>query len=670
MPLPVELPISKHFPKDRQTEIAKYVDDRLTALTQSLRQLREDKITQWRRIYMGMPREKVKSFPWQNASNMVVQLVGSYVDQLKAKFLMSIFGMDPLFEVDLNGVWDRSEHAEEQREALQAWRAYTGLESSKLNLLPKYEAWASTIIRYGMGAIKLLPSRTVEQVATTVTESGTVLFEEHVRHDGPVALPLIFEDFLIPLTVSEIEHSPFTAQRARMSRFDLEAMKYDKTYDKTAVEKVLVQPDRVGSERTEQELKIDQGTQSSSGDPTADEWDIYECYFPYQVAGKTFQLIYIYHLGTKSTLKAVFNWLPENSIPFIKGVLGYDGERSYGFGFCEMLKDYQEEVSAIHNRRGDASTLANTNIFRVGSGTQLDANFSVFPNAIFPGETGAFEAVPLGRTANETIKDESMTLQLATDRAGVGPSSSGSGSGTVGKKGIYSAMGTYAVMQEGDTRANLNKTSFKQAHVLLGRQATLYDAYFGISEKDMKSLGKQAEHLKKALENIKAGRISLPIRAATGSINKEVEKQNLMLLLNNVRSHWQMETQMIQAAENPMLSAMQKDYLLQTVIAGNMLMTKIIKEFGITDPSAILPEPAGIQMESDQMHQQILQQKAQQIAQQIAQSQQGGTQQQLQAPAQGSNQAQAQTGQPGAAPSSAPQAAPQAAEPAQMETGQ
>jgi hypothetical protein len=642
MPLPVELPISKHFPKERQEEIAKYVDDRLSALTQSLRQLREDKITQWRRIYMGMPKEKVKSFPWQNASNMVVQLVGSYVDQLKAKFLMSIFGMDPLFEVELNGTWDRTERAEEQREALQAWRTYTGLESSKLNLLPKYEAWASTIIRYGMGAIKLLPARTVEQVATTVTSSGSIIFEEHVRHDGPVALPLIFEDFLIPLTVDEIEHSPFTAQRARMSRFDLEAMKYDKTYDKAAVIKVLGEPDRVGSERTEQELKTDQGVQSSSGDPTADEWDIYECYFPYQVAGKTFQLICTYHLTSKSMLKAVFNWLPENSIPFIKGVLGYDGERSYGFGFCEMLKDYQEEVSAIHNRRGDASTLANTNIFRVGSGTQLDAQFSVFPNAIFPGETGAFEAVPLGRTASETIKDESMTLQLATDRAGVGPSASGSGSGSVSKKGTYSAMGTYAIMQEGDTRANLNKTSFKQAHVLLGRQATLYDAYFGIPENDLKSLGKQADHLKKALENIKSHRLSLPIRAATGSINKEVEKQNLMLLLNNVRSHWQMETQMLQASENPMLSPMQKDYLLQTVIAGNMLMTKIIKEFGISDPSAILPEPAGIQIESDQMHQQILHQKARQIAQSMMENQQQTGQGQPQASGQPNQPAQTQ----------------------------
>ena len=620
MPLPVELPVSKHFPAERQAEIAKYVEDRLTALKQQLFELRERKITQWRRIYTGMPRERFKSFPWQNASNLVVQLVGSYVDQLKAKFIMSIFGVDPLFEVDLMGKWKREERAEEQREATQEWLTQSFLDAGKLNALPKYSAWASTTIRYGMGAMKLLPERVVEQVATSSTPNG-VIFEEHVRHDGPVALPLIFEDFLIPLTVAEIERSPFTAQRARMSEFDLLAMKHDKTYDRKLVEKIMQNPDRVGPEKTTQDLQIDQGAQSSSGGESAKEWDIYECYFPYQVAGKTFQLIYTYHLESKSVLKAVFNWLPENAIPFVKAVLGYDGERSYGFGFCEMLKDYQEEVSAIHNRRGDASTLSNTNIFRVGGGTQLDNQFSVYPNAIFPGEDGAFEVIPLGRQANETIKDEQMTLQLATDRAGVGPSASGSGAGTVNKKNAYSAMGTYSVMQEGDTRANLNKTEFKQAHYLLGRLKILYDANFGIAQRDMESMGEQAEFLEKAFENIKKKRLCLPIKAATGSINKEVEKQNLMLLLNNVRAHYQMVAQMMQAVENPMLSPTQKDYFLQTVVAGNMLMMRICKDFGIPDPTAVIPTPAGVEVDAQMTHQQVMQAKAKQIGDMLKQQQ-------------------------------------------------
>lgn len=596
MPLPVELPISKHFPPDRQKEISEYCWKRLQSLRSSLKGIREDKITSWRRIYYGVPREASKSFPWQNASNLVVQLVGSFVDQLKAKILMSVFGVDPLFTVELVGEWPREEKGEEQRSALESWLTYSGVEPSYLNLLPKYSAWVSTMIRYGMGAIKILPERRVEQVAASLSDTGRVVFEERTRHDGPVAHPLQFEDFLIPLTVAELERSPFTAQRVRMSRFDLELLQHDPSYDKAAVEVVLKSPDRNGPDRTTREVEQDQGTQSNSGTEVDAEWDIFECYFPYTVAGRTFHLILTYHFETKQTLKAVFNWLPENSLPFIKAVLGYDGERSYGFGFCEMLKDYQEEVSAIHNRRGDASTLSNTNIFRIQGGTQLDSQFSVYPNAIFPGEDGAFEAIPLGRTANETIKDETITLQLATDRAGVGPSSSGSGAGTVNKKGAYSAMGTYSVMQEGDTRANLNKTEFRQAHYLLGRQKILYDANFGIPDRDLKAFGQQAAALKSAFENTRKNRLRLPIRAATGSINKEVEKQNLMLLLNNYRAHWQMGIQLLSQMDSPMVPPVVKDYMWQTFLAGNLLMGKISKDFGILDPTAILPAPSGAEV--------------------------------------------------------------------------
>src|SRR5271165_2362132 len=269
MPLPVELPLSKHFPRERLNEIEKYVQERLESLVNSLSDLRERKITKWRRIYQGMPLEPTKSFPWQNASNVVIQLVGSFADQMLAKWLMSIFGIDPLWQVNVNGIWEREEKAEEQRAATQDWLVFSGMAPGYLNLLPKYQAWGSTVIRYGLGAMKLMPERVVEKVAAYEDSAGRVMFQDYVKHDGPVALPLLFEDFLIPLTVSELERSPFTAQRVRMSKFDLELLVHDKTYDKAVIEEMLKNPDRQGPDQTERELQMDQGVQSGdSGGPT------------------------------------------------------------------------------------------------------------------------------------------------------------------------------------------------------------------------------------------------------------------------------------------------------------------------------------------------------------------------------------------------------------------
>jgi hypothetical protein len=608
MPIPTEVPISHLFSDERIKDIEGYSKDRIQSLVRGLRGIREEKINKWRKVYNGTPREKTKSFPWQNASNVVIQLVGSYVDQLVAKIVMGSVAMEPLFTTELVGEFPQEDNAEKQRVAVEEWLAYRMLEPSQVNYLPKAVIWIRNMVRYGFGAIKVIPEKVVEQV---VKEDGG--FREYVRHNGPVAYPIMFEDFLMPSTTIELERSPFIAQRSRFERFEIESMLHDPSYDRARIREALKSPTRQGPDRNQQQIENETGAKIDTGNSVVDQWDVYECYFPYNVAGKKFQLISTCIADDNAEnprfIKSVFNWLPDNSLPYTGARLGSDGERAYGFGFCEMLKDYQEEVTAIHNRRGDASTLANTNLIRIDTGQQIDTQFSIFPNATVPAAKDAIEVIPLGRTANETIKDEGMSLQLAQDRAGVGPSSSGSGGGTVNKKGSYSAMGTFATMQEGNTRANLNLTEFRQSHYCFGRTSLMYDAHFGVAEKDIQAMGKMGQYLQKALENVKSGKIILPVRAATGSVNKEIEKQNLMLYLNNWRAHVQMVMQLMQGLSNPMAPPEYQHYVISTIIAGDTLMTKISRDFGIPDPSGVLPEPLGLQDKADDIQQQQRQQQ-------------------------------------------------------------
>jgi len=175
-------------------------------------------------------------------------------------------------------------------------------------------------------------------------------------------------------------------------------------------------------------------------------------------------------------------------------------------------------------------------------------------------------------------------------------------------------------MQEGDTRANLAKTGFKHAHYSLGRLCLLYDAAFGIAKDHYRAFGKQAEFLEKAQRNLQSKRLALPIRAATGSINKEVEKQNEMLLLNNLRAHWSQQNQLLQALSSPMMSPMQKDYIWQVFQGSNWVMAKICKDFGFNDPSLAVPQPAGTEAHAMMTSEQSKQQTAQEVGQFIMQS--------------------------------------------------
>ena len=156
------------------------------------------------------------------------------------------------------------------------------------------------------------------------------------------------------------------------------------------------------------------------------------------------------------------------------------------------------------------------------------------------------------------------------------------------------------------------------------------------------------KHLQKALDNVKDGRIILPIRAATGSINKEIEKQNLMLFLNNHRAHGQQTLQMMGLLNNPMLPPEQQDYICQYIMASTYLMRRIAKDFiPEGDPDQFIPDAMGIQEKSEKIQQQAQQKKMMEMIQQIMQQQRGGQGEQQQQP-------QLPAGEPGGNAMSAP----------------
>lgn len=589
MPAPVALPISKQFSPDVQKEIDTYVCRNIDALMNQWRELRTTKISSWRKVYRATPREKYKSFPWKNASNLVPRVVASFADQLTARLVMGLYGTDPLFPAGIVGTFSKDEMGEEQRTAVETFLSQSGKSPADLNLFYTEFAWLANCVKYGFSVLKHPWETIVEQVAEAEV-GGKVVFRDHVKYDAPRPSPILFEKFLCPLTVAEFEQANFISHIVTLNEFELRDRAARGLYPQSAVDTVLSQPDRLGPDQAQRESQNDIAGGSNASE-VQKEWDLHECYFPFLHNGKRFHIIETYHFLSKTKLRAVFNFFPDNGLPFKMARLGTDGESILGMGFCSILGMYQEEVAQIHNQRRDSGTLANTTIIRASRASQLDTNFSIYPMAVLPGEEGEYSFEQVGRPMTETIKEEQMTLQLATDAAGVGPSASGSGAGTVNKKGAYSAMGTFATSQEGNTRGNLHQTSSRFAHLSLGNDLLKYYAHFGVSDTRLQSMGEMGKHLKLALENVRKGRIWIPIYAATGSINKEIEKQNLLLLNQNFRAHWQQIAGMLAALDNPMTPPDVKEYTKDTVNAANILMTRIARDFGIEDPSRVLPEP-------------------------------------------------------------------------------
>jgi hypothetical protein len=584
-------PIPVFFGKEGNAALDSYVEERLTYLKSQLRNLHETKVPEWRKGYRGTPKEPNKTFPWPNASNLVVQVIGSHVDTLRARVLGSIFYTPPLYIASLVGEWTEQEKGEDQREVFEEFMNLVGIEPQELDLYRVLSTGFGEAIKFGSCFFKVPWLTEVEYERVGYSADTDKLY---TKYDGPRPEKLTYEDFGAEPTAATLPQTDFKYHRQRLNKFDLLDRMNKGVYDKNAIASILSKPDRSTRTRTETESLQDQGI-DAAGMVIEAEWDIYECHFSYWHNSKKYRIIYTYHQFSKTKLRAVFNFYPKEIEIFEHARLSYDGEDGlFGFGFAEMLTPYQEETSTTHNQRMDANTLANTSVLRVGGQSKLDGIFSLYPGAILPGAEGELEMMNVGRAPSDSVNYERLTLDLAKDRAGVGPASSGSGSGVTNpKKGIYSAMGSFSVMQEQNSRVSINTTDMRYAHVKLGRIFALQYANFGIGDR-AKLFGKKQALLEKALKNIKDGRLALQIKAATASINKELEKQNDMLLTNVLKQHYMGIAQIMEALQNPNMPPEMQDYLKGVIKASHYLMHGILRNFSHDDTSRLLPLPESL----------------------------------------------------------------------------
>jgi hypothetical protein len=96
--------------------------------------------------------------------------------------------------------------------------------------------------------------------------------------------------------------------------------------------------------------------------------------------------------------------------------------------------------------------------------------------------------------------------------------------------------------------------------------------------------------LTQALELYKQKKLALPIYAATASVNREVEKQNDMLLVNMARQHYQMVATMLQQISNPMIPPPIKQYLQEAMESANALMRMVFRHFDVDEVDRLAPD--------------------------------------------------------------------------------
>lgn len=608
MPFPNPYKVTKeNFGEDDFNTLLKFLCDKIKYLKARTRGMRDTLIPKWIRTYRGIPNEETATWPWPGASNLVIQVAATHSDELLSR-VMTMYQNDPVVVAKILGDFDEANNelgGEAQREMLEQFLTDVAYEPEELDLYRVEETGYSSAIRYGTGIFKFPWEYIVEKQyiyiggGTEPGTKGTYQENDFVRRDGPHPEAIPLADWLIDPKFPTLAQADFKAHTIHYSYHQLENLKaHPEVYDKSVIAEILKNPDNKPEyqRQIENQKKMDM---SDEGDMSKN-FDIEECWFSYQKDGKVFRLIAYYHLQSELCLGIIYNPYPEMIEPFEDAKLAYDSEEYYGYGFCEMLEAYQREISTTHNWRTNSRHFATTGIGRVNKNSKLSSVIELFPGAMIPADAGEIEPLSFGVQAlNYGIEDEEWTWRLAGARAGVDPATGGNGGGIVNsKRGIYSAQGTSVATQQSNNRNNLRSSDMKSCHVRIFRKLLMMYSYFGYGNKIQK-YGDRVILLKKALQSYKDKKLGLVIKPVTASLNRELEKQNDILLSITLERLYQGDAQLVQALVNQGCPPELKDLFVKQLKAKNYLMKHLLRNFGHEDAARLVPVPEFLKQERE-----------------------------------------------------------------------
>lgn len=589
LPEPLKLPLTS----ESEVPLKKHLKSRLRSLKFGLKPLFETNLPRWRKLYEAQPQEKTRDFPFQNASNLIPPLAGIHCDTLKARIVSSIWKTRPLWLCNIVGDFDGQ--MDDVRDAWQEFLLFNSVEPTELDLYNVETQWIGEICKYGSSTIKV-PYEELYEDFVVPAGDGTARYApmRELVYKGPRPTKLAFEDLYAPPSANSLEEASrdLVAHRIRYQRHELLERRYTQFFDAARVDQIIATPDRTYPDYVQTQREQDANARTLQHEGYA-EWDVYECWLPWRApnSGKAPRVIVWYHMQSDTILRALYDTYTPilKSIPFVFGRLLYRDDSLHGYGLCEVLEDLHEELAIVHNQRRDNMTIANSRIWRVNSDSKLHQGYQVFPGAMLPADKDEIEALPAGELSQFSIEEERVAMDLAERRTGISPPMQGMGAGANTKRGVYTAMGTLSLLQEGNTRTDLTIADVRNAHTKLGRMLSREYAYLGIDRSKLLQFGGLGKLIEQAAELIKDGKLALPVNPSTASVNREIEKQSAIMLAQVMDRHYAKVTQLLQQLSISVLPDAVKKYSADVIGASEKFMKKLLRYFDFDDVEAFVP---------------------------------------------------------------------------------
>lgn len=577
------------FSDEKRKELVGYLIEHYRRATDSRRQQVDSDYDRWDRNYRAVPKESSRVTPWPNSSNVVVPIIRIFVDTHVARSLNIIFSTHPLYLVE--GFPREIKDALElymNRKALYEWDHY---------LLCRDMMFRGA--KNGTAVVKTVwEEEDLFAAVPSSREGGSIDEQKIVSKEGPTSKVVPFEDFSVYPFTSPIQDAIIKFHRVRYTKEQaLRKIREGKwQIDEKSVDMMAKLP---------QDIKR-QSTQAQSGvvDPMTQEIHLVEATLHYPVTNdesKYFGTVVLFWPEGNAELEdtmvdGFFNPNPHSIDPYEPYVPLPREDFAYGESFCQVLEQFQEECSCIHNDRRNNSYIANSPMFYRVADTLMPNQSNVwYPGRIIDVHAkDAFGSLDIGRNYDNMIDQEMFTLQMAERLMGIGSVMQGYAQGMMGKRGIYNAQGTIALMQESNQRQNTNIRDVRRVLGRIARTCYIMQAHFNPMDHTVETFPPEiAANIKRAFELAKPDimrRARFEVSTSNAADNRETDLQNTFNMLGVLQQHGQTVLQLAQTLANPQLDPALRMVYNDVVAMQSWIAKRVLHDLKEYETEGVIPD--------------------------------------------------------------------------------
>ena len=559
-----------------------------TEITQALND-RAPLEERWNRFlygYRAMPATDEKQFPFWGAANLTLPVIATDVDTVYSRLMGLLFAAENLWSCrPLNP--GMVEYAPRLQEFLQ-WA-----QDAELNVYPAVADYLLEKCKLGTGILKTRYTRESKRVYQfRETDQGvseqitTMLIRDH-----PVVQHVSLFDFLLPASACDIQYAPWCAERLMLTWGQLQNRVAAGLYQNVG---------NLGSwwarDRSSRQTQLME-TMDAFSPGIGDKFELWECWLDYDISGvgEPMAVVATIHLPTMSVLRIDYNPFFNQEKPYAESRYLRQEKRFYGIGLCEMLDQFQDEISTMHNQRLDNATLANSSMFKARKGIGIKQDEPIFPGRWFLLDNlDDVQPMPMGQRYDSTVPYEQLTLTYATRRTGVSDWISGADSPSAN---YGTATNAVQQLREGTKRFDQVLREDRRCLGVVGRQVVELYQQYNQHGKEYRAMGqKDGEFVHKVLQfpmELIRTSVSIELTATSASLNKEVEIRTNQIIMQMVMTFYQQIMTGVSYMTNEQVHPAIRQLAAEMVQGGVILMRRILDNYGVQDADSLVPTLGG-----------------------------------------------------------------------------